>query len=617
MNGGSVLKAGTGTVQFSRNPKLTAGTIAHSAASTAIQFNQELIFDGGMIDFSSTSASSTAAVNLRGGDGTGITYESSGTATASITYSGAAGGGAGARLSLNTAASSTTVFTIADAPSVDPELDIAVAITGSYALQKSGAGTMRLSGGSANTYNGLTTVSGGILALNKTPGANAIPAALTISGGTARLDAADQIANSSAVTVSGGALNLQANKYTVSTLTLIDGSISGSGGTLTATASAFDVRKGSVTAKLGGAVGLTKTTADTLTLSGANTYSGNTAISAGTLALVGSGSMANSPTNTVASGATFDVSAVVGGFHLASGQTLTGTGTSLGPVTVDSGATLTPGSGATLGTLTVSNNLTLSGSANLRINKSGSTLTSDHVAGISTLTDGGTLNVTLVPGSDPLADGDTFPLFSAATSIGAFAMTNLPSVGAGTNWWTTNNYGTIALNVWPTTRELAYSRAQGMSLKIKIADVLTNVTGAITGKTIRLGGVGASTNNATITTNSTFIFYNPATGNNNDEYFTYSVADGRGGRPSAKIHVSVVKWTGRTQTITLTNSQVTLNFAGIPNFSYAVQRATNLSGSWTTLVTTSAPAAGLFQWMDDFSDLGRPPASAYYRLQQP
>jgi hypothetical protein len=40
-----------------------------------------------------------------------------------------------------------------------------------------------------------------------------------------------------------------------------------------------------------------------------------------------------------------------------------------------------------------------------------------------------------------------------------------------------------------------------------------------------------------------------------------------------------------------------------------------------TLVTTSAPPQGLFEWVDDFNDLGvppaDPPASAYYRLSVP
>ncbi|MGD0259183.1 MAG: hypothetical protein ABSD29_05085 [Verrucomicrobiota bacterium] len=49
----------------------------------------------------------------------------------------------------------------------------------------------------------------------------------------------------------------------------------------------------------------------------------------------------------------------------------------------------------------------------------------------------------------------------------------------------------------------------------------------------------------------------------------------------------------------------------------SVWNATNLSASWTTRVTTRAPAARLFRWTDNFSDLGGPPAPAYCRLQRP
>ena len=57
---------------------------------------------------------------------------------------------------------------------------------------------------------------------------------------------------------------------------------------LTGLTNAFDLQSGSVSAILGGTIGLTKSTAGTVTLTGANTYSGTTTISGGTL-LVGNG----------------------------------------------------------------------------------------------------------------------------------------------------------------------------------------------------------------------------------------------------------------------------------------------------------------------------------------
>jgi autotransporter-associated beta strand protein len=593
MNGGSLLKAGTGTLQFSRNPKITAGTITHSAASTVIQFNQELIFDGGTIDFSSPNTGSTAAVNLRGGDGTGITYESSGTATASITYSGAASGGTGARLSLNTAPSSTTVFTIADAPAVDPELDITVAITGSYALLKSGAGTMRLSGGSANTYNGLTTVNGGILALNKTAGVNAIPAALTISSGMVRLDAANQIADSSALTVSGGTLNLQANNDTVSTVTLTDGSITGSGGTLTVTGGPFDVRKGSVSAKFGGSMGLTKTTADTVTLSGANTYSGSTTISGGALLVNGSfGSGAVTVQNTA---------------------TLGGTGIIGGAITVQSGGTLAPG--ASIGTLTVNNSLMLnSGSTTaVEVNRD-ATPKADKVTGISTLTQGGALSI--VNNGAALQINDSFTLFSATTYSGEFATISPASPNNDTELaWdkpALKSSGLLQVHHVPYATNQTIVRAKGMSAKLKLSDLFPS-TDPLDSDTVVLESFTGGSHGATITSNATYIFYLPA--NDNNDSFDYTVKDSRGERRTRTITIYLTNSVG---SVTITNSgggQMTLSFVGIPGYDYVVQRSSNLV-DWVFLVTNTAPTSGL--------DIGRiqytetPPYNpAYYRIWRP
>ncbi|HEY1788395.1 MAG TPA: autotransporter-associated beta strand repeat-containing protein, partial [Verrucomicrobiae bacterium] len=69
--------------------------------------------------------------------------------------------------------------------------------------------------------------------------------------------------------------------------------------------------------------GLTVAGAGTLLLTAVNTYSGNTTISSGTLALSGSGSIASSPQVSIAAGATFDVSAT-GGWSGNGSQTLSG-----------------------------------------------------------------------------------------------------------------------------------------------------------------------------------------------------------------------------------------------------------------------------------------------------
>lgn len=80
-------------------------------------------------------------------------------------------------------------------------------IAGAGALTKSGSGTLTLSGSNANSYTGLTTVSGGTLNLSKTPGTNAIAGNLTVStNATLLLSASYNITNTSAVTLSGGTI---------------------------------------------------------------------------------------------------------------------------------------------------------------------------------------------------------------------------------------------------------------------------------------------------------------------------------------------------------------------------------------------------------------------------
>ena len=68
--------------------------------------------------------------------------------------------------------------------------------------------------------------------------------------------------------------------------------------------------------------GLTKSGAGTLSLSGTNTYTGNTFISAGALALTGGGWIANSAVIVVASNALFNVAGLASPFTLGAGQTL-------------------------------------------------------------------------------------------------------------------------------------------------------------------------------------------------------------------------------------------------------------------------------------------------------
>lgn len=178
---------------------------------------------------------------------------------------------------------------------------------------------------------------------------------------------------------------------------------------------------------------LIKLGSGTLTLGGTNTYSGNTVVSNGVLALSlpagGTSSLSNSPTIRLEPTATLDVSGIANGFQVVNGQTLRGNGFVSGPTTVNAGGTLTIGGATgTPGTLTFNNNLTLTGNTTLRLNKSA---TSDLLTGIGTLQAGGTLNLANV--GPALANGDSFTLFSATTVNGTFAISPL-TPGAGLAW---------------------------------------------------------------------------------------------------------------------------------------------------------------------------------------
>jgi len=56
-----------------------------------------------------------------------------------------------------------------------------------------------------------------------------------------------------------------------------------------------------------------------------------------------------------------------------------------------------------------------------------------------------------------------------------------------------------------------------------------------------------------------------------------------------------------------------VSFLGIPNLTYTVQRATNVSGPWITLGPVTAGSTGLAT----FADTNALPGSAFYRTTYP
>ena len=298
-------------------------------------------------------------------------------------------------------------------------------ISGPGSLTQGGTGTTILLAGVTETYTGATSITGGTLQVDAT-----LPAASTVTvAGVATLSGKGNIQGNTAV-LGGGTINFTTGGTIGGTLTVTGGNWNGTGkvsklvtanggvftigtaGTLTAPAS-LAVTGGTLAGKgkLIGSLNYTSTASSifdgviadngailssltmnkassTLTLTGANTYTGSTTINAGTLAL-------GTPTGgTAGSLASSNVAVNAAG-------TLAGNGTLSGKVTVASGAHLSPGGATTPGTLTIGT-LVLGSGAITTLKLSDPTVTggisNDDVSVTGNLTLAGTLDISFLPG---------------------------------------------------------------------------------------------------------------------------------------------------------------------------------------------------------------------------
>jgi hypothetical protein len=156
---------------------------------------------------------------------------------------------------------------------------------------------------------------------------------------------------------------------------------------------------------------------------------------------------------------------------LASGQTLGGIGTINGSLIVSSGATLSPsGTNTTIGittganatgTIAVTNAVTLNGTTTLKLDGSG---VNDEVQAGAGITYGGTLNLVNISGA-PLANGNLFQIFSAASYSGSFANIVPATPGAGLAWDTSQlNTGFISVVTAPSQPVINSTKVSGGDL---------------------------------------------------------------------------------------------------------------------------------------------------------
>jgi len=162
-----------------------------------------------------------------------------------------------------------------------------------------------LSGGTVNGNFGTGTIN---VSANTALNGTAATTTVNITGGTLTLGSASRLTGTTpTVNLSGGGALALGGNESIGALNLTNGTVSGTG-TLTV-GSTIDAQQGTVSANLAGSAGLTKTTADTVTLSGANTFSGAVAVNGGTLVLSGGNALANTAAVTVGnvSGATLQI----------------------------------------------------------------------------------------------------------------------------------------------------------------------------------------------------------------------------------------------------------------------------------------------------------------------
>ncbi|MGJ3243792.1 MAG: beta strand repeat-containing protein [Opitutales bacterium] len=279
--------------------------------------------------------------------------------------------------------------------------------------------------------------------------------------------------------------------------------------------------------------GLTKNGSATLTLSGANTYTGTTTVNAGTLAVTGGSAIADTGLVTTAGG-TFAVNGSerigrltgsTGNTTLASGQTLTlGDATTFGYAAGISGAGgLTKqgsgtfnlsGTNTYTGTTTVNaGTLAVTGGSAIAdtglVTTAGGTFAVNGSETIGRLT-GSTGNTTLASGQTlTLGDATTFGYAAGISGAGGLTKQGSGTFNlSGTNTYTgttTVNVGTLAISGGSAIADAGTVAVNGGTFAVDASETLAGLTGSggsvsiATGQTLTLGGGGSTSTAAGLT----------------------------------------------------------------------------------------------------------------------
>jgi len=333
-----------------------------------------------------------------------------------------------------------------------------------------------------------------------------------------------------------------------------------------------------------GTLTLTKVGTGTLTLSGANTYSGNTTISAGTLALGSAGSINNTAKISVAAGATFDVSAIAS-YTLGSSTSITASGTS-------SAATIKGGTTVSLGSRPI-------------------TLTYDGSHPALTISQG-TLslngNAFTINGTQ-LAGGHTYTIVQQTsgniTSSGSYSVTGTAIGAAGTTAAISVSGGNVILTITDTTTTTINTLTpstygQPATLSATVAPSPSGGTVQFYDNSVALGSpITVSSGMASYTTNTLSVGSHPITA-------SYSGITGYAASSTTSSSNQQVNLPPNSTPVNITNVSILsngtleMNFAGVAGYTYLIQTTTNLLPpiTWSNISTNTADINGMFNFND-------------------
>ena len=198
-------------------------------------------------------------------------------------------------------------------------------LSGSGGLTKNGAGTLTLA--AVNTYSGGSTINDGTVVVNSSASLGAIGGGLTINAGT--LEVSTGFSTTRTITLGNAASTFQVDPSQTYT----------------------------VTTAIGGTGSLNKTGTGTMALGASNTFTGNTTVSAGTLAANADGALGSTAKVTINTGGTVLLGTTAGNNRISNtaevalaGGTLNTGGFSetVGKMTLSGNSTLDLGAGASL-----------------------------------------------------------------------------------------------------------------------------------------------------------------------------------------------------------------------------------------------------------------------------